>query len=252
MTGDQILGMEFPLRIRGYEQTLVRDLLRVLEAGFSPATIAPRPRFARVMWGYDPKAVDRLLDTLLSGSTQETSPLGPTNPWQVAYGEAEPRDSPDAMDPQAWLRVSGLPGMRLRRISGSTSVILGSSGDVLMTGRRRALTLGVGGQVLRCDWEHNQIVDAGTGDPILRWIGSHEGYHRPVVLLPGQRWLRFPVRGSRRRNAVMRAVDESGTEVLWLRKIERTVTEAVVSPNCDLTPEILCVIQLAALWLPAY
>jgi hypothetical protein len=161
MTGDEIRGMEFPLLVRGYDPAPVRDLLRVLEAGFPPAIITPRPRFAKVMRGYDPAAVDRLMDTLPSGSTQERSPLGPTNPWRVAYGEAEPQDSPD---PQAWLRVSDLPGTRLRRILGWTSSkILGSYGDVLMTRRSTTLTLGAGGQVLRGDWGQKQIVDAGTG-----------------------------------------------------------------------------------------
>jgi hypothetical protein len=250
MTGDEIRAMEFPVVLRGYEPTPVRDLLRLLEAGFSPAIIAPRPRLAMVMRGYDPQAVDRFMDTLPSVSTKERSPLGPTNPWRVAYGEAEPQDSPD---PQAWLRVSDLPGTRLRRISGWTgSKILGSYGDVLVTRRSTTLTLGVGGRLLRNDWE-KQIVDAGTSDPILRWIGSHR-FHQPraVVLQPGQRWLRFPVQGTRLRSAVMTALDESDTEVLWFRKIERNVMEAVIGPTCDLTPEILCVIELADSWLNAY
>lgn len=121
-----------------------------------------------------------------------------------------------------------------------------------MTRRSRTLTLGVGGRLLRNDWG-KQIVDAGTGDPIVCWIGSHRFHQaRSVVLQPGQRWLRFPMHGTRLRSAVMTAVDESDTEVLWFRKIERDVTEAVIGPACDLTPEIRCVIELAASWLDAY
>jgi hypothetical protein len=50
----------------------------------------------------------------------------------------------------------------------------------------------------------------------------------------------------------MTALDESDTEVLWFRKIEPTVMEAVASPTYDLTPEIQCVIELADSWLDAY
>ena len=251
MTGDGIRGREFPLRMRGYEPWPVKDLLRLLEAGFPPAIFTPRPTFARVMRGYDPAAVDRFMDTLPGDSTQERSPLGPTNPWQVAYGEAEPQDRPD---PQAWLRVSDFPGTRLRISGWPSSKILGSYGDVLMTRRRiTTLTLGASGQVLRIDGHQKQIVDAGTSDPILRWIGRVRRHQaRAVVLQPGQRWLRFSVQGTRFRNAVMTALDESDTEVLWLRQMERNVMEAVVSPTCNLTAEILCLIELAASWLHAY
>jgi hypothetical protein len=249
MTGDQIRAMEFPVVFRGYESAPVSDLLRLLEAGFSPAIIAPRPGLASVMRGYGPQAVDRFLGTLPSVSTKERSPGEPANPWRVAYGEAEPQDSPD---PQAWVRVPGLPGSRLRRIPGwPGSKILGSHGEVLMTCRGTTLTLGVGGRRLRNDW-NKQIADAGTGDPILRGIGSHRFHQaRAVVLQRGQRWHRFPVQGTGLRSGVMTALDEPDTEVLWFRKTEQNVMEAVISPACDLTPEILCVPELADSWLNA-
>jgi ribosomal protein L37E len=50
----------------------------------------------------------------------------------------------------------------------------------------------------------------------------------------------------------MTAVDESDTEVLWFRTTGRRAAEVIVSPRYALTPEILCVIELAAPWLARY
>ena len=276
MTEDEILGIEFPRVINGYDPAAVhRRLLamaRLLDAGFSSDTFTPQPAFAKVMRGYDREAVDRLFGTLAGDGAPPTSPPGPMTPWRAAYGEPEPRDGSGpgdgggqawrlsaarrqyARDCRAqWLGVSQLPGTRLRRTSGSTRTILGSYGEVLMTCLGETLTVGAGGLVLRHDPVRAQVVEAGTGDPFLRWIGGH-GYHqaRTVVLRPERRWLRFPVQGARLGHAVMRAVDESDAEVLWFRKINQTVTEAVVSPDCYVTPEILCLIECAASWLGAY
>jgi hypothetical protein len=122
-----------------------------------------------------------------------------------------------------------------------------------MTCHGKKLRVAATGQVLRNDPKSAQIVDATTGATVLRWIGTH-GYRRAraVVLGPGQSWLRFPVQGSRLRDAVMRAVDESGTEVMWFRKTQRAVVEAVTSPDRSISPETLCLIELAAQWLRAY
>lgn len=276
MTEDEIRGTEFPRVVRGYDPAQVdRRLLamaRLLDAGFSFATFTPQPAFARVMRGYDPEAVDRFFGTLASDGAPPTSPPGPLSPWRVAYGEPEPRDGSGARDGgrrarrlsaarrryardcrAEWLGVSQLPGTRLRRTSGQTRTILGGYGEVLMMCRGDTLTVGDGGLVLRNDPGRAQVVDAGTGDPFLRWIDGGS-YRRAwaVVLRPERRWLRFPVQGTRLRNAVMRAVDESDAEVLWFRKTNQTVTEAIVRPDCDVTPEILCLIECAASWLGAY
>jgi hypothetical protein len=276
MTGDEFGGVRFPKILRGYDVRQVDGLLsaraRLLDAGFSPAIFTLQPTFAKVMRGYEPMAVDRFFDALASDNTPQTSPPGLMNPWRVVCGEPEPQDGSGARDrdrrawrPGAarrqyardcqaeWLRVSDLPGTHLQRISGRTSTILGSYGQVLMTCRGETLTVGDGGQMLRNDRAHAQIVDAGTGDPVLRWIGDHS-YHqaRAVVLLPEQRWVRFPVQGTGRGDAVMRAIDESDTEVLWFRKVKRAVMEAVVRPYCDVTSEILCLTECAASWLDAY
>ena len=72
------------------------------------------------------------------------------------------------------------------------------------------------------------------------------------MLLPGQRCLVFPVTGTRLRNAVMTAVTESGHTALWFRRIARAKYEIVVSPDCDLTTELMCIVCLAAGWLRGY
>ena len=276
MTEDEILGIEFPRVINGYDPAAVhRRLLamaRLLDAGFSSDTFTPQPAFAKVMRGYDREAVDRVFGTLTNDGAPPTSLPGPLTPWRVVFGEPDPRDGLGAGDGgrrawrlgatrrqyvrdcrAQWLGVSQLPGTRLRRTSGRTSTILGGYDEVLMTCRGDTLTVGSGGLVLRHDPVRAQVVEAGTGDPFLRWIGGHSRHQaRTVVLRQERRWLRFPVQGARLGNAVMRAIDESGAEVLWFRKIDQTVTEAVVRPDCDVTPEILCLIECAASWLGAY
>ena len=92
-----------------------------------------------------------------------------------------------------------------------------------------------------------------AGDPVL-WI---RGYHFDrdaggIVLLPGRRCFVFPVKGTGWRNAVMTAVNESRATVLWFRKMGLRAYEVVVSPQCDITAEVLCVIELAAAWLQRY
>jgi len=39
---------------------------------------------------------------------------------------------------------------------------------------------------------------------------------------------------------------------VWFRKTKPAVVEAVVSPDCGISPEILCLIELAARWLVVY
>ena len=110
---------------------------------------------------------------------------------------------------------------------------------MLLAHRGRTLRVAASGQVFRNDANRAEIVDAMTGAWVLCWIGRHSYYHAGTVVLgPGQRWLSFPIQGSRFRNAVMRAVDESGAEVVWFRNTQRVTVEAVVSPDCGISPEI--------------
>lgn len=86
----------------------------------------------------------------------------------------------------------------------------------------------------------------------MLWIGRCRSYRNAdwYILLPGQRYLTFPVSGTRPGNAVMTAVTESGITVLWIRRIRLwSEYEIAVSPDCDLTSAVLCAIMLAADWL---
>jgi hypothetical protein len=258
MNGDAIRGMKFPRARRGYDlvqvDRVLRDMARQLDAGI-PLPGAPQPGgFAWVMRGYDPQAVDRFFATLASDRAQQAPAPGPASPWERGYGEPEHPGNPGTGDGQAeWRGIADLPGTRLRRASGWTSKIVDSDGQVLLARRGNTLRVTASGQVFRMDADAEEIVDATTGVPVLRWIGSHRYHHAGTVVLgPGQRWLRFPIQGSRPRDAVMRAVDESGTGVLWFRKTQRAVVEAVVSPDRGISPEILCLIELAADWLAVY
>jgi DivIVA domain-containing protein len=259
MTGDAICGVKFPRAWRGYDpgqvDRLVRNMGRLLDAGMPPPATPPRPgEFAKVMRGYDCQAVDRFFAALASDRAQQVPAPGPASPWEPGYEEPEPPEGSATGDRRAeWRGVAYLPGTRLRRTWGPTSKIIDSDGQVLLTHRGRTLRVAASGQVFRKDNNRAEIVDVATGALVLCWIGSHSYYHAgTVVLLPGQHWLRFPIQGSRGFNAVMRAVDESGAEVVWFRMTKRAVVEAVVSPDCGISPEILCVIELAAWWLVVY
>jgi hypothetical protein len=141
--------------------------------------------------------------------------------------------------------------------------VLGSDGQIPVTrsdSSDRTLTIAASRQVLR--WRRPgrsrqargpAYVDATTGNPVLWIIGTHFDFRaETAVLFPGQRRLRFPVQGSSVRNAVMTAVDESGTTLLWFRKPWGAAVEVVVSPGCGLTPEVLCAVAVARSWLEEY
>lgn len=161
---------------------------------------------------------------------------------------------PYARERQAeWSRVADLPGRRLRmKDSLTNSKITGPSGEILLTRRGRNMTL-ASGQVLRLDNQRpprQQVADPVTGEPML-WIGRCHSYRGAdgYIRFPGQGSLMFPVTGTRASNAVMTAVNESGSTMLWVRRTRWWGDyEIVVSPDCDLTPAILCVIMLTADW----
>jgi hypothetical protein len=147
------------------------------------------------------------------------------------------------------------------------SRITGNSGEVFLTWHGGTRTLATG-EEFRVE---NQSLDptstsrwastphgrllahSGTGDPVL-WIrGIHtNGNAGGYVLLPDQRFLLFPVRGTVPLNAVMTAITESGSTMLWFRRSATGLTEVVVSPECDLNAEVLCVIESTGRWLYSY
>jgi DivIVA domain-containing protein len=285
MTGDQIRGATFPRSSRGYDADQVRSRLSLIaftvDAGFAPPATRPK-RFATVSRGYDKQAVDRFLGTLASdGAGIYGQPMA--CPWPFASELPPVWDRPGppprrARRPRAarhqyardcdagWMRVSDLPGTRLRCTwerspLAAPQQIVSSDGQVLLTRRGPTWTVAPSGQVFSLRYQrvigvgarYQQVVDAATGRPILQAVGDHiRCQAKTVVLGLQQRWFRFPVQGSRLRNGVMTAVDESDTEVLWFRTTGRRAAEVIVSPQCALTPEILCVIELAAPWLTRY
>jgi hypothetical protein len=246
MTGDAIRGVKFPRAWRGYNppqiDRLLRDMARLLDAGIPLPVSTPQPRkfIGKVMRGYDLRAVDSFFDTLTSDRAQQVPAPGPASPEIWGHGRPElPGGSPTGDRRAEWRGVADLPGTRLRRTAGLTSKIIDSDGQVLLAHRGRTLRVAASGQVFRNDANRAEIVDAMTGAWVLCWIGRHSYYHAGTVVLgPGQRWLSFPIQGSRFRNAVMRAVDESGAEVVWFRNTQRVTVEAVVSPDCGISPEI--------------
>jgi DivIVA domain-containing protein len=103
-----------------------------------------------------------------------------------------------------------------------------------------------------------ELVDE-TGIPVLYTSGSH--WNRSAhagISFPGQRWLRFPVRGTRRREAIMTAVDEAGNSVVRYRIIppgfflRRSIVEITVHPGWPLTDELVLAIAISAPWLNSY
>jgi hypothetical protein len=104
---------------------------------------------------------------------------------------------------------------------------------------------------------HTQLADE-TGIPILYMGGRHIQLSAGAYIkFPGQRWLRFPVRGTARGNAIMTAVDQAGKKVARYR-LARTkrsswvTTEIAVHPSQLLTDELALVIAVSAPWLASY
>jgi hypothetical protein len=88
------------------------------------------------------------------------------------------------------------------------------------------------------------------------------------MAVPGHGWMRFPVRGTRLRHAVMTAVDESGVRIARYRKAKRTRDwglaaaraktmaasdmEILVNPTWRLTDQQLLVIVMSASYLRSH
>jgi DivIVA domain-containing protein len=90
-----------------------------------------------------------------------------------------------------------------------------------------------------------QLLDE-TGTPILFTGGITSGQADGYIKFPGHRWLRFPVQGRRRADAIMTAVDQAGNEVARYRLHGRTVP---ITVHQKLTDELTLAIALSAPWL---
>jgi DivIVA domain-containing protein len=97
-----------------------------------------------------------------------------------------------------------------------------------------------------------------TGLPVLYTAGRHlSGDADGYVEFPGQRWLRFPVRGTARSNAIMTAVDQAGRQVASYRMaaegvFTRRAIEITVHPDQALTDELILTLALTARWISSF
>ena len=105
-----------------------------------------------------------------------------------------------------------------------------------------------------------------TGMPIL--YASGRNYDRSAlacITFPDQRWLRFPVRGTRQANAIMTAVNQAGNKVARYRVIGMIpgpsaphfsglwkAIEITAHPGQQLTDELALTLAISAPWLCSY
>jgi hypothetical protein len=95
-----------------------------------------------------------------------------------------------------------------------------------------------------------------TGMPILYSHGSNF-YRRAFarITFADQRWLRFLVRGTSRKNAVMTAVDQAGNKVARYRDtrlLPAGTVEITVHPDRQLIDELVLAVAISAPWLVSY
>ena len=108
-----------------------------------------------------------------------------------------------------------------------------------------------------------ELADDETGIPIL--YSSGDGYNfswsaRASIMFHDRRWLRFLVRGTRRANAIMTAVDQAGNRVARYRLADKrnalfglsNSVEIAVNPGWKLTDELALALVISAKWLQPY
>jgi hypothetical protein len=92
-----------------------------------------------------------------------------------------------------------------------------------------------------------------AGTPILYTSGlNYERRAYACVTFPDGRWLRFLVRGTRRANAIMTAVDQTGNKVARYRHFTKDSVEITVHPDQELTDELVLAITANAPALSSY
>jgi hypothetical protein len=98
-----------------------------------------------------------------------------------------------------------------------------------------------------------------TGQSVLYTHGFHMNrFPYGCVEFPGQRWLQFPVRGTKPSNAIMTAVDQDGMTVARYRIASPSVStgwraiEITVHPDQRLTDELILTLALTAPWVSSF
>jgi hypothetical protein len=129
---------------------------------------------------------------------------------------------------------------------------------VRLTAHNKAvLTVTESGEAFQILGRPGEVVAKASGELILQRTGESGKKSHPLlrhqgrqpftaIYLPDRRWFRFPVRGTRRGDAVMTAVDQSETEVMWFRLAGAKGVDVVVAPERRVTTEVLCVIAIAS------
>jgi hypothetical protein len=112
--------------------------------------------------------------------------------------------------------------------------------------------------------EVRELVDE-AGIPIL-YTSDDNRYWRACfcISFPDGRWLRFPVRGTGRANAIMTAADQAGNKIaryriidqgfnrLWKTPLRQHSVEISVNPDRELTDELVLAIAISASGLSRY
>jgi len=105
---------------------------------------------------------------------------------------------------------------------------------------------------------HNRELRDSTGMPTLYSSGKHFNHVAGGrITFPDERILMFPVRGTRRANAIMTAVDKDGHKVARYRltghwPFVANTAEITVHPEQLLTDELVLALVIYARWLSSY
>jgi hypothetical protein len=112
--------------------------------------------------------------------------------------------------------------------------------------------------------EVKALVDE-AGIPILYISGENYDWRAGFCIsFPDGRWLRFPVRGTRRANAIMTAVDQAGNTVARYRindkgfnlmsktPFKQNAVEVIINPDRKLTDELVLAIAISGREISTY
>ena len=98
----------------------------------------------------------------------------------------------------------------------------------------------------------SELVDE-TGRPVL--YAAENDFTRACarISFPGERWLRFWVRGTKPGNAIMTAVDQAGNRIFRHRATGKSrELEIAVNPGWGLADELVLAIAISGPWFGSY
>ncbi len=281
MTGDEVRDTTFMIARNGYDVAQVDGLLRrvaaEIDADRPVEPLIKNATFRTASWarGYDVLAVDWFFEQLpldrdLAGMNQdpwrglaitaqltrsEVDNLAGTHTW-LAQQALWRYYSGECW--KTWGQFDELPGVPLRwEWTGTVRQELRTKEKQTIACRRSGLRLAYSAGGRRFEWmDKKKLVDEAK-NPILYTVGKHYNHFAGgSIEFPDQGWLRFPVRGTKRANAVMTAVDEAGNRVARYRfpnsPLVRDPVEIIVHPDWELTDQRALAIAVSARWLRSY